>query len=337
MAHEIDTSLGRPAFAYTGAKPWWERDDFAGKKVDKHMTTAEAITQAGLDWDVYKNPVKTTITREYVDELGCPRSESRDIIVPDHFVTGRADTGKPFGVVGSRYQVIQNRDAFSFFDSALGDGSAHIECAGALFGGSRIFACAKLPEITDIKPGDPVGLYLMLTAAHDGTGVVEAHITPVRAVCWNTVRASIAQSQDKVKVRHTKNAKSNLQKAHEVLYTAKDYFARVTEQFKAMAKREMIKAEVDAFIASLFPATDENDVPKKTQNLRDAVLTNFENGIGHELSGHTAWGMFNAVTQYIDHDRVSRVEGAESNFEASHFVTQVGNLRQAAFNLLNPV
>jgi len=37
--------------------------------------------------------------------------------VPGHFATCRADSGKPLGVVGPGYQIIRNRDAFTFFDS----------------------------------------------------------------------------------------------------------------------------------------------------------------------------------------------------------------------------
>ncbi|NVM62121.1 hypothetical protein FHW88_000397 [Mucilaginibacter sp. SG538B] len=72
-----------------------------------------------------------------------------EIAVPDFFATVRTDTEQPLGVVGKDYEVVQNVDAFSFFDSIVGgkDGILY-EIAGALGkNGERIFITAKLPDI----------------------------------------------------------------------------------------------------------------------------------------------------------------------------------------------
>lgn len=49
-------------------------------------------------------------------------------------------------MVGKDYEVVQNIDAFSFFDAIVGDDGIQYETACALGKGERIFITAKLPN-----------------------------------------------------------------------------------------------------------------------------------------------------------------------------------------------
>ncbi len=64
------------------------------------------------------------------------------IEIPNYFATIRTDTQKILGVVGKDYEVIQNVDAFIFFDSIVGGDGIQYETAGALGNGERIFITA---------------------------------------------------------------------------------------------------------------------------------------------------------------------------------------------------
>ena len=50
---------------------------------------------------------------------------------------GRPDC-RAFGIVGEQYRVLQNRDAFRFFDEIAGESGAIYHTAGALGEGERI-------------------------------------------------------------------------------------------------------------------------------------------------------------------------------------------------------
>src|SRR6266498_3473353 len=67
-----------------------------------------------------------------------------EIEVPNYYATIRTDTDQVLGVVGKDYEIVQNKDAFTFFDAIVGGEGIRYETAGAL--GERIFITAKLPD-----------------------------------------------------------------------------------------------------------------------------------------------------------------------------------------------
>ena len=55
-----------------------------------------------------------------------------EIEVPNFYATLRTNTDEVLGVVGKDYEVVQNIDAFSFFDSIVSGEGIMYETAGAL-------------------------------------------------------------------------------------------------------------------------------------------------------------------------------------------------------------
>src|SRR6266566_3954040 len=102
MSHNLYINNNRVSMFYTGEVPWHR----LGVHLDKPATAREAIQAAQLDFTVQLKPVKTVINR-------------KQKIVPNTFVTVRTDTKEILGVVGSRYEPIQNKDAFAFFDALV--------------------------------------------------------------------------------------------------------------------------------------------------------------------------------------------------------------------------
>jgi len=106
-----------------------------GTIINDYPTSAEAIKYAGLDYTVEKRPLFTYDTE---NNTGDPETDIiiPEIEVPDFYATIRNDTEQVLGVVGKDYEVVQNVDAFTFFDSIVGgqDGILY-ETAGALGNG----------------------------------------------------------------------------------------------------------------------------------------------------------------------------------------------------------
>ena len=97
---------------YAGREVPWHG---LGKQVEHAPSSSEAIIYAGLDWDVIQEPVFLLGGKKIEGAYANLRSTDRQVL----------------GVVGNKYRIVQNRDAFSFTDALLGEGVKY-ETAGSL-------------------------------------------------------------------------------------------------------------------------------------------------------------------------------------------------------------
>lgn len=104
--------------------------------------------------------------------------------VPDFYATVRNDNNAVLGVAGKDYQIVQNVDAFSFFDAIIGGGGIHYETAGALGKGGRVFITAKQPGYIRVGREDLIEQYVFVATSHNGTGSITAAFTPDEPDNW---------------------------------------------------------------------------------------------------------------------------------------------------------
>lgn len=330
--HNLDQTTGKTAFAFNseGGQPWHK----LGKSVVGAMTVAEALEKGGANFIADKAPVFTDIMT--LNEDGMP--VTKRIEDPDHFMVYRNDTFASLGIVGRRYEIVQMSAALDFFDAALGQGVAAIDTVGMLNKGRTGFLLAKMNDPIEVKPGDVTERFLLFTNSFDGSSPVRCLFTSVRVVCQNTLTAALYGKKGSacVNIRHTKNAHTKIEQAHMVLNASQEYWNHQRQVFTAMANKQLSTSAVDQFLADLFPAKDESNVPTRTENRRKQVLKAFEgeNSEGGEAVGQddfNAWGLFNAVTYVIDHE--STLRDGTDRWEQSAF----GNgakTRQKAYDLL---
>jgi len=346
---------GRDAFSYSGAKPWHRK----GIEVPGVMTVEEALQVGNLDWDVEKRAIMT--------------ADAEMVIIPNCYAVGRVgpevdnEGDKVFvpfeSTVKGRYTIVQNRDAFQFFDSAIAEGAACIETVGALGNGEKVFAMAKVPEMFEPIPGEHMEKYILLSTSHDGSANIMAAFTTIRVVCWNTLSAAISEASSKdskrrkkgktgnnvVKIRHTKSAQKRIDEAHMILEASKGYWTRLAEVYKDMARKDMTRLDVMEFVGNMFPGKKKKlhsttakggfieveEVSTRTQNNRDKVVDLFEGGaIGStsRIAG-TTYQMYQAVTQYVDKERSIRAD--TDRWEASVFGSGEAMRQDAFSNLLS--
>lgn len=318
MAHNIRNETD---FAYTGARPWHG----LGTQVPGLMTVAEALKFGKLDFTVEKK--EAFYLKETWGPQGVNMTPER---IPGKWATIRTDTGEALGAVGDRYTPIQNTSALDFFDNAIGEGSASIETVGALGRGERVFMMAKTPEVMEIAPGDPCEGFLLFENSHDGSATLRVLFTTVRVVCQNTVNAAISGARHVHKIRHTTNAGDKLKEAHTVLAESADYWQRWQAGARAMAKRDMSRLDTIALFEKLFPGEATRSKTIRADLL--ALASGKAKGADLPGSRGTAWGAYNAVTEYLGTERTTR--NGNTNWEAETFGSGVA-VRQQAWDLLS--
>jgi phage/plasmid-like protein (TIGR03299 family) len=235
MAHELELINGEAQMFYRGEAPWHKLGRFI--EPDEALTTEDAIVAAGLDWNVSTRPL-------YLDD---------GTQAPSNAVV-RDDTNGILGVVSQKYQPLQNREAFKFFDPFIESGEAMFETAGSLKDGKRIWVLAKInKDPLEIARGDVVDKYILLSNGHDGLVSVRAGFTPIRVVCQNTL--SMATSNDAsqlIRLKHTKNLQENLDKVAEIMNVANASFEATAEQYRFLANRTVSQADLERYVKLVF-------------------------------------------------------------------------------------
>lgn len=291
MAHEIDESTGTAAMAYVGAEPWHG----LGQRVKHDATVDEWRTAAGLNWEANRSPVlyQNGELREFTDK----------------HVIFRSDTNAPLSVVSSDYRIVQPGDVLEFFRSLTEKNHAHMETLGALRGGRRIWALARMGENARVMD-DEVAPYLMLATSYDGSMATTAQFTTVRVVCNNTLQASLRGGwMHRVSIPHS--AIFNPAEVKDALGLNVDAWERFIANSRAMAAQKITDDEADRFLVVLLKpyVRQKEDVTADTVRASRGYKSIMDLFGGAQIGGqmdavkNSAWGMLNAVTEYIDHQK----------------------------------
>jgi phage/plasmid-like protein (TIGR03299 family) len=308
MSHQVESMF------YVGETPWHK----LGVALPEAPTTREAIVAAGLDWEVGLKPL-VTCDGESVD----------------HRASYRVSDGKILGVVGPAWQPLQNTSAFSFFDPFLAGGEARLETAGSLCEGRRVWILAALnrdPSVIVPQSDDVVRKYILLSNAHDGTLAIKVGFTPVRVVCANTLAMAHDDKASRLlRIRHTKNSADALAAVRDVMNTANQTFEATAEQYRLLAKKDVVEADLKAYVNRVFAPRrveaaaakrrtsmvlasapiildaefiDDEDASLKSR-VFPAVRELFEKGRGNQLPGvrGTMWAAYNSITEYLAYGR----------------------------------
>jgi phage/plasmid-like protein (TIGR03299 family) len=288
MPAEVETMM------FAGQTPWHGLGTFVG---DQDVTSEVAIKAAGLDWEVE------------LKEIGALMGQAHPLAIPGYKACVRKSDGKVLGVNGDRFRPHQPKESFDFLDCLVKDGLMKYHTAGALFGGSKIWILAKLPkDIVILNGKDVTQQYLLLSDAFDGTGTLKAFFTGVRVVCANTHRLAMKgfNAVDGMSIRHTQKLQSKVEDARKLFGLATEYFDSFGRKIEEMAQTPFKTDQMVSVAKGLLPAKDESEVPTRTKNNRETLMGLWENGKGIADIRGTAYAAFNAVTEYVDHNRGSR-------------------------------
>jgi len=289
MAHNLATTNGKAAMMYTGEVPWHR----LGTKLDQPATAREAITAAGLDYEVKLTPVTT------YDGLEVPKTNA----------VVRYDTQTVLGVVSNRYVPVQNQQAFGFLDSVVAEGGLRYHTAGALGQGEKIWMLAKLPGHIRVKNSDDlVDKFLLLSNSHDGSAAMRVFFTPIRVVCQNTLTLAERGSRGQgVSILHKGDLQAKIHDAQQVLGFATRFYDDAGERINRLASHYPSQTQLTAYFRELYPDPEEGS-NTRAANVRQELHRLFEEGIGHDEPSikHSSWVAFNAVTEFVDHVRPGR-------------------------------
>jgi len=291
-----------------------------GIDVSAAKTAAEALSIARLDWKVEAQPLFALAA----GRAGVDDGVSRYVDVGSHKAIVRATDSMVLGVVGNNYRPVQNEEMFDISNILARDEGVKFARAGSFDGGSRLFLSLELPGM--IRLGDDtVQKYLTLINSHDGTSALHGLINAVRLWCTNQLPNLLRRgwlkknNTDQISIRHTQSADEKLVQAREALGQAMGFYRAYEQVASRLFEARFSTADMFELAAQIFPAPANSSapegIPTQVDNKRNTLVTLFEAGTGHRETGivGTAWAALNAVSEYVDHVRGTRVRKGSLN------------------------
>lgn len=280
-------------------KPWHG----LGTVVETAPTIEEGIKLANLDWTV----------------------DLKEVAVDGNIVKGykaamRSDTNTCLGVVSDQYKILQNTEAFEFFQPFLDTEVASLETAGSLKNGKRVWVLAKINrDDMIIDKDDRVEKYILLSNSHDGTAAIKVGYCPIRVVCNNTLSAAEdSVNSQLIRVTHRGDIHATLDMVRDTMHVIDASFKTTEEMYKALAQKDNIKTEdIKKYVMAVYSRQDlkknfEDNTAITEEEIsaaRKKLISRVEELFEMEYA-HNAWTMYNSVNYVLNHERGRNLESS---------------------------
>lgn len=285
------------------------------------MSILDILQQKKLDYGVVSKPICLKGTQQ-IDGIPVVGSE-----IESHVATVRQDTGAVLGIVGNKYRIIQNVEAFGIADHLDGD----VKSAQAIDGG-RIVAVTMDIGRVDLNddPDEDLRKQIFLRTSHDGSCSLEARIQVLRIICTNGLTAWHKKAV--VKIRHTESYQDKIREARRILGIAGDFYRKLSGAFNRMIETPITAQGQKDFLDKLIGEADPNKKRDCITPVRERILHLLHHSRDLRKHQHNAWGLYNATTAYVDHIR-GQNSSADNQFAMRNWGTGY-DLKNKAFDLL---
>lgn len=275
--------------AYVGDVPWHGR----GVALPENPTVEQMRAAAGLEWDVELAGLT------YLHGGAARSSGARSLI--------RTDTGAELDTVGGVYTPIKNAEICEFFRGYVEAGELTLETAGVLDGGKYVWALAKMKKGFTVGANDRVEGYVFLANPHQYGKGATAKFTATRVVCWNTWQAALAGPGAATKIWHVGAFDAERRAAvQEEMGIARDRLKSFRAAATRLADLQLSLSEARQLAGRILrPKATMPDDDHWAEAPREVVrvITLYQGEAKGALlpsAKDTAWGLFNAITQYTD-------------------------------------
>jgi Domain of unknown function (DUF932) len=307
---------------------------------ESEVDAVTALTQFMGDYQVVKTNLQS------VPQPGLPTRYNLPMRAIMRLPTHDDDAVRLFGVVGSEYELITPHDICEIWDKSV---SRPVETIGALGFGERLFITTKMPSF-DVR-GDQVDNFLLCESPMTGKEAAQVVVTPVKAVCSNTLRLAKEMSTETYRVRHDRNARMYLSKWLQGVYgkavaKAGDMQQAFGQLAQVYPSAEQVKEVIE--ITYRIPAKpvhntpDEGVMAQRTEawaarvrmitNYREYALGLFNGGatgIDSIAMSGTLFGLYNSVTEL---ENYRKANGQEESAAVSVMFGQRGLTMERAFD-----
>jgi len=263
-----------------------------GTDVTNCTSTEQVLETAGINEFISTEPITT--------ESG--------IIIPGSVATVYPD-GTPIGIVGDKYEVIQNSEAFSFLD--------YLDATPVKAGRTNTGLNYIIAEMGESKIlGDEFKLYTCLENSFNGRYPIGAVLTPLRIVCQNQFPAVFSKknANNIIRIRHNSEASWRIEAAKSIMAEQSKTIELLGKEAEKYANIQMSQSQFNKIVKDLFPITDDmTERQKNTMLKRRTQLISEFNAEDVANFRNTMWGAVLAFTGYTTHSENKQTKNADEN------------------------
>lgn len=240
--------------------------------------------------------------------------------VQGSFLNVRDRDSQVVGEVKGKYTILQSLEAASIVKPLIDAGIASVDNCFTLKNGKMAIMVLRWNSSTNAI--DPVYKFLSINNSFDGSAPLQVFFGAIREVCANTVRLAVKEAQNMMVIRHTESSEEKLKEARKMIETGTKYFSNMDRIFAEMKEKTFTIEQLISVVKKTWKmkeAKDGEELSKKTvttnANLLAEIIRLTEEGQGVNLPGvkGTAWGAFNAISEYTDHYSTVKVHGVKGN------------------------
>jgi phage/plasmid-like protein (TIGR03299 family) len=329
---------GRHSFAFTGERSnIWHK---LGQELPAGASMAEWEDAAGFNFRVAKVPALASLAGPAFDHMP---ADQRFMPTDMRFLV-REDNGHVLGFASDGYQVVQPADVAEWFgDYILMDDRFHLDAAGVLYEGEKLWMTARFNGSLDVA-GDRHIPRLLMSTSFDSSQPTRNEATMTRAVCANTLRMAHASAKACIKTTH-RSKFDGRQVARELAQIASS-FVEFKAMGDAMAQQEIGVMSVRDFFKDLLEIprdAKQDDVSTRKLNIASDLIDAYNvTKRERNTARDDVWSALQAVTRYVDHSRSVRgADGSADGLIASRFEAGTwgsgDDMKGKALNLLLPM
>lgn len=267
----------------------------AGIEIYDAKDSLDALQQAGLDWEVEK---RNLFYIDY-DNFNQPKN------IGEYQGNFRKDTNQFLGISTDRYNLLQNREAFSILDN-LKDFT--FLKGGTTTKGKKVYLIGDSNNDFYIDgQTDQVKLYYTFIHGHDGKNGIKFLISPMRVVCINQLNYNFKHADFKFSFAHTGDLVAKMQILVQLTNKAHKYTAELQQEIQRQLNTK-ITFDIEPMLRTLFPIEDK-DSKKIIEDKEQAIISIldlYNNKPDLQNYKGTEFGVISAISDYTSHKQPLR-------------------------------
>jgi phage/plasmid-like protein (TIGR03299 family) len=273
-----------------------------GTRLAGTQNAGQAVRTAGLNWTVTKKKIRASGKREL--PFG-------GYVLVRNDLWERTEGGI-LGPIRPNHTPIQNIDAFKLFDPIVETGAVVYDSAGAWGQGEYVWMILRLRGEAAVLPNDLVARFFLFGHTPN-TGQHRMAYLPVRLACRNTLSESAFHNPTPLVTTPDVRPRQFKAPAEIVLQEIEGYFENLLRHFRAMAKIQLSKDQLETYLDAVFKAwaRTRRKVPAATEEIEhgfERCRRLFRDGRGNDLTGArgTLWAAYSGVTEYVDYHKTAQ-------------------------------